>query len=99
VARQGVAGEVWHGKVWLGLARYGWIGGAWLGVAGRGGPRCGWHGNNNERKGNDMSESSLTRQFTPNIGCILTFSLGRKYAGTCPRGHSVAYSLNGQEVK
>jgi hypothetical protein len=46
-----------------------------------------------------MSESSVTRQFTPNIGCILTFSLGKDHARICPTGHGVAYSLNGQEVK
>ena len=49
-----------------------------------------------EAVGEAMSESSVTRQFTPNIGCILTLSLGRKYAGTCPHGHSVAYSLTGR---
>jgi hypothetical protein len=46
-----------------------------------------------------MSESSLTRQFTPNFGCILMLSLGKEYARICPYGHAVAYSLNGQEVK
>jgi len=46
-----------------------------------------------------MSESSVTRQFTPNIGCILTLSLRRKYARICPHGHGVAYSLNRQVVK
>jgi len=45
-----------------------------------------------------MSESSVTRQFTPNIGYILTLLLGRKYARICPHGHGVAYSLIGQEV-
>ena len=45
-----------------------------------------------------MSESSVTRQFTPNIGCILTLLLGKDYARICPYGHGVAYSLNGQEV-
>jgi len=45
-----------------------------------------------------MSESSATRQFTPNIGCILMLSLRRKYARICPHGHGVDYSLIGQEV-
>jgi hypothetical protein len=61
--------------------------------------RCGWHGNNNERKGNDMSESSVNRQFTPNIGCILMLSLGKDYARICPHGHGVDYSLNAPGVK
>jgi len=46
-----------------------------------------------------MSESSVTRQFTPNIGCILMLSLGKDYARICPCGHSVDYSLIGQGVK
>ena len=46
-----------------------------------------------------MSESSVTRQFTPNIGCILTLSLEKDYARICPRGHGVAYSLNALDVK
>ena len=46
-----------------------------------------------------MSELFLTRQFTPNIGCILTLLLGKDYARICPHGHGVAYSLNRQVVK
>jgi hypothetical protein len=46
-----------------------------------------------------MSESSVTRQFTPNIGCILTLSLGKDYARICPTGHGVDYSLNAPGVK
>jgi len=46
-----------------------------------------------------MSESSVTRQFTPNIGCILTLSLEKDYARICPYGHGVDYSLNRQVVK
>jgi len=46
-----------------------------------------------------MSESFVTRQFTPNSGCILTLSLGKDYARICPIGHGVAYSLNAPEVK
>jgi len=45
-----------------------------------------------------MSESSVNRQFTPNIGCILTLSLEKDYARICPCGHGVAYSLNALEV-
>jgi hypothetical protein len=46
-----------------------------------------------------MSESSVTRKFTPNIGCILMLSLGKDYARICPHGHGVDYSLNAPGVK
>ena len=51
-----------------------------------------------EAVGEAMSETSVTRQFTPYIGCILMLSLRRKYARICPHGHGVDYSLIGQEV-
>ena len=83
-ARLGAArrGKVWlarQGTAWQGMAGRGVAGAARLGVArrglsGRGMARCGWrgwHGNNNERKGNDMNEIKHMVRTMSHAECVL----------------------------